>query len=222
MRKITLATMLLALTVINGTVLAQKVNNVPVTSTIEYQDANFAPLSLQSDLMGPYQNGVGSVVSQIQGIGDWELDMLASPTRRVNVNFNDLVAGSNPNNLPAPPSGNQPVRFITQCNGYGFSLLNLTTVGQTATCGLVVATNISGGVRYSLRFLTRFYAATDNVTVACTSAASGKCNGWRMQSPNGTGKLIALVYKETTVHGKTVLTDYGKYRFSFDMSFTNP
>jgi hypothetical protein len=213
--------MLLALTVITGTVLAQKVKDVPVTSTIAYQDANFAPLSLQSDLMGPYQNGVGSVVSQIQGIGDWELDMLASPTRRVNVNFDDLVAGSNPNNLPAPPSGYYPVRFITQCSAFGFSLLNLTAVGQTATCGLIVAVNI-GADRYSLRFYTKFYGGTDYVTVVCTSAASGKCNGWRIQSPNGSGKLTAQVYKETRVHGNAVLTDYGKYRFSFDMSFTNP
>ncbi len=205
----------------NSIVLAQKVNNVPITSTIEYQDANFAPLSLQSDLTGPYQNGVGSVVSQIQGVGDWELDMLASPTRRVNVNFNDLVVGSNPNNLPAPPSGYYPVRFITQCNGYGYSLLNLTAVGQTATCGLIVAVNV-GADRYSLRFYMSNFPGSDNITVACTSVASGKCNGWRMQSPNGTGKLIAQVYKITTVKGKQVLTDYGKYRFSFDMSFTNP
>jgi hypothetical protein len=43
-----------------------------------------------------------------------------------------------------------------------------------------------------------------------------------MQSPNGTGKLIAQVYKVTTVRGKTVLVDYGKYRFSFDISFAKP
>ena len=221
MRKIALFTLLLALTTVNGTIIARPPSNVVVTSTIADSDANFAPLSLQSDLMGSYQNGVGSVVSQIQGIGDWELDMLASPTRRVNVNFDDLVAGSNPNNLPAPPSGYYPVRFITQCNGYGFSLLNLTSVGQTATCGLVVETDISG-VRYSLFFYTRNYAGTDNITVTCTSAASGKCNGWRTQSPNGIGKLIAQVYKITTVRGKRVMTDYGKYRFSFDMSFSNP
>lgn len=222
MRKITLATMLLVLTVINGTVLAQKAKNVPVTSTIEYQDANFAPLSLQTDLTGPYKNGVGSVVSQIQSpIGDWELDMLGSPTRRLYINFNDLVAGSNPNNLPAPSSGYYPARFITGCSGYGYSLLTLTYVGQNATCGLAVETDISG-VRYSIRFVTRYYAGTDNVTVTCTSVASGKCNGWRIQSPNGTGKLIAGIYTQTRVHGNTVLTDYGKYRFSFDLSFTNP
>ncbi len=209
--------MLLVLTVINGSAVAQKVKDVPVTSTIAYQDANFAPLSLQSDMQGPYQNGVSSVVSQIQAIGDWELDMLGSPVRRVYVTFNDPVPNTNPNNLPAPADGAFPVRFLTQCG----ALLNLTTVGQNATCGLIVAVNI-GVDRYSLRFYSNNFPGSDNITVTCTSAASGKCNGWRTQSPNGTGKLIAQVYKVTTVKGKQVLTDYGKYRFSFDMSFTNP
>jgi hypothetical protein len=115
-------------------------------------------------------------------------------------------------------SGWHPVRFLTQCNAYGYNLLNLTAIGQTATCGLVVAVNI-GADRYSLRFYTRNFPGTDNISVACTSVASGKCSSWRTQSPNDSGKLIAQVYKITTVRGKQVLTDYGKYRFSFDMSF---
>ncbi len=218
MRKITIATLFLALAVFSGAAVGQKQANTIVQSTIADSDANFMPLSIQSDLVGTYLNGSSSVVSQVQGIGDWELDMLASPTRRVNVNFDDLVAGSNPNNLPAPMSGYHPVRFITQCNAYGYSLLNLTAIGQTATCGLVVAVNI-GTDKYSLRFLTKYYSGTDNISVTCTSVASGKCSGWRTQSPNGSGKLIAQVYKSTTVRGKQVLTDYGKYRFSFDISF---
>ncbi len=217
MRKLTLLTMLLAFAVTNGVAFGQKISN-PVTSTIANADGAFASYSLQSDLLGSYLNGTGSVVSQIQGIGDWELDMLASPTRRVNVSFDDPVSIPP---LPAPPSGNHPVRFITQCGSYGFNLLNLATVGQTATCGLIVAVDDSG-IRYSLRFYASNFPGSDSVTVACTSVASGKCSGWRMQSPNGTGKLIAQVYKVTTVRGKTVNVDYGKYRFSFDMSFTKP
>ena len=100
-------------------------------------------------------------------------------------------------------------------------MLNLTAVGQTATCGLVVAVNI-GTDRYSLRFYTKNFPGIDNVSVTCTSVASGKCSGWRTQSPNGVGKLIAQVYKVTTVNGKQVLTDYGKYRFSFDISMSIP
>ena len=66
MRRKSLFTIFLVGAVITGTVLAQKTKDVPVTSAIAYEDANFAPLSLQSDLAGPYQNGVDSVVSQIQ------------------------------------------------------------------------------------------------------------------------------------------------------------
>jgi hypothetical protein len=215
MRKIALAVLFLALTSASGTAFGQKLKNTIVQSTIADSDANLRPLSIQSDLLGTYLNGSGSVVSQIQGIGDWELDMLSSATRRANVNFDDLVADSNPNNLPTPMSGYHPVRFLTQCNAYGYSLLNLTE-DQAATCGLVVAANI-GTDRYSLRFYTKNFPGTDNISVTCTSVeASGKCSRWRTQ--NGTGKLIAQVYKITTVKGKQVLTDYGKYRFSFDMS----
>ena len=219
MRKIALVTLLLVLTAVNSTIVARPPSNVVVTSTIADADSVFMPLSIQSDLVGAYLNGTGSVVSQIQGIGDWELDMLNSATRRANVNFDDLVAGSNPNNLPAPMSGDHPVRFITQCTGYGYNLLNLTSVGQTATCGLIVAVNI-GTDRYSLRFHPRYFAGSDTISVVCTAIdTSNKCSGWRTQSPNGAGKLIARVQKATTVRGKQVYTEYGNYRFSFDMSF---
>ncbi|MFN2500623.1 MAG: hypothetical protein ABR530_01270 [Pyrinomonadaceae bacterium] len=218
MKKVALAILFLAMTAVTGSAFGQKPGNTVVTSTIADSDANFIPLSIQSDLLGAYLNGSDSVESQIQGVGDWELNMLGSATRRVNVNFDDLVAGSNPNNLPAPTSGYHPVRFITQCGVYGSNLLNLTTVGQTATCGMIVRVNI-GSDGFSLRFYSQNFPGSDNISVACTAVASGKCSGWRTQSPNGTGKLIAQVYKVTTVKGKTVLTDYGKYRFSFDISF---
>ena len=218
MRKIALVTLLLVLTAVNSTITALPPSNVVVTSTIADADSVFMPLSIQSDLIGSYLNGTSSVVSQIQGIGDWELNMLGSATRRVNVNFNDLVAGSNPNNLPTPMSGYHPVRFITQCGAYGSNLLTMTTVGQTNTCGMIVRVEMGSDV-YSLRFYTQNFAGSDNVSVACTAVAAGKCSGWRIQSPNGTGKLIARVQKITTVRNKQVLTEYGRYRFSFDISF---
>lgn len=221
MQKLTLASMLLILSAVSGLAFAPKPSNAIVQSTIADSDVDTMPYSIQSDLLGTYLNGNASVVSQIQSIGDWELDMLSSATRRVNVTFDDMVAGSNPNNQPTPPNGYYPVRFITQCNGYGYNLLNLTTVGQSATCGMVVAVNI-GADRFSLRFYSSNFPGSDNISVVCTATASGKCSGWRTQSPNGTGKLIAQVQKITTVRGKQVLTDYGKYRFSFDLSFSKP
>ncbi len=217
MKRSFLLVLLVIMAAMSGIALGQKNKNVVVKSTIADAGADFMPLSIQSDLLGTYIHGSRSVVSQIHSIGDWEMSTLSSATRRVNVNFDDLVDGTNVNNLPTPMSGYHKVRFLTQCV-YGMSLLNLASEGETARCGLIVAVDI-GADRYSLRFYSKNFPGTDDITVACTSVESGKCSGWRTQSPNGDGKLIAQVYKVTTVKNKQVLTDYGKYRFSFDMSF---
>ena len=73
-----------------------KTTDTPVTSTILDADGNSIPYSIHSDFLGSYKNGVGSVVSRIQGIGDWELDMLASPSRRLFVDFGNPVSGNDP------------------------------------------------------------------------------------------------------------------------------
>lgn len=218
MKRKVLALVLVAIAAIPA-LAGPKVTDPVVRSTIADSDSQFTPYSIQSDLLGDYLNGSSSVVSRVQSIGDWELDLLASPTRRANVNFNDLVAGSNPANMPTPASGYYPVRFLTQCV-YGTTLLQLTAAGQSTNCGMIVAVNI-GTERYSLRFYSRNFPGSNDVTGTCTSAASGQCNSWKINSPNGDGKRIAQVYKITTdSRGRQVLTDYGKYRFSFDLSFT--
>jgi hypothetical protein len=194
---------------------------IPVTSTIQNSDANFMPYRIQSDLLGAYKNCVDSVDSIIQGIGAWELDMLGSPVRRVYVDFGDPVPGTNPYNLTPPPNGYYPVRFLSNCPTGGPNLLNLA-LGATAVCRLIIAVDY-GADRYSIRFNSENYPGTDEVSWSCTSAASGSCNGWRMQSdPNGSGKLAAQLLKITTSRGKTVEQSYGKYYFSFDISLTKP
>ena len=204
-----------------GIVAAQKTADKPVTSVIHDADVNFTPYRIQSDLSGAYQNGISSVVSRMQGIGDWELDMLNSPTRRVFVDFSDAVPNSNPSNLAAPPNAYYPVRFLSQCSTRGTNLQNLA-LNASATCPIVLAVNV-GADRYSVRFNATNYPGTNEATWTCTSAASGKCNAWRMRSdPNGTGKLAAQLLKITTSKGKTVETSYGKYYFSFDIGLTNP
>ena len=224
MKKTILFVTLLMLSVITTNVPAQKnkpaaASDKPVTSTIQDADANFVPYSLQSDTLGEYKNGVSSVVSQIQAIGDWELDMLNSPLRRVRVNFGDPVAGSNPNNLAPPANASYQVRFLTQCSP---SLQNLA-LNATQKCPLIIAVNV-GADRYSIRFNSSAFPGTENPSWSCTSVLNGKCNGWRMQSlaADNSGKLSAQLLKITTSKGKTVNQDYGKYYFSFDVSLTNP
>jgi hypothetical protein len=215
MKKINLL-MLLAVTLfLAGNSFAQKNQNKPVTSTIQDNDANFAPYSLQSDLLGTYKNGVNSVVSQIQAIGDWELDMLASPTRKVYINFGEPVPDTNPNNLPPPANGYYPVRFLAQCPA---DLRNLGS-GGSQNCKMIIAVNV-GADRYSIRF--GYVAGTSQPLWTCGAVTNLKCGSWRMQSdPNGSGKVIAQLLKITTAKGKTVEEARGKYYFSFDVGVTN-
>src|SRR5438309_1882655 len=75
-------------------------SDVPVTSTIDGLGVDTLPtLRVQSDQLGAYRNA-SSLQSIIQGIGDWELDMLnfnSSPQRKVLIDPRDPVPGSGPN-----------------------------------------------------------------------------------------------------------------------------
>ncbi len=60
-------------------------SDIPVTVTIDGLGVNTSTLRIQSDLAGVYRNS-SSLQSMIQGIGDWEFDMLnfsSSPQRKV-------------------------------------------------------------------------------------------------------------------------------------------
>jgi hypothetical protein len=189
-----------------------------VTSTINDIAANSLPFSIHSDLLGDYKNGVDSVVSRIQSIGDWELDMLGSPSRRIFVDFAEPVPNSNPNNLP-PPFSNAyvPARFLAQCSS---DLRNLLQ-GGTRNCRLVVAIDYNS-VRYSIRFNSVNYPGTGEPLWTCTSVANGKCSGWRMESdPNATGKIIGQLLKVST-RRNTPDQLLGKYYFSFRVDVSNP
>jgi hypothetical protein len=223
---------------------AQRISktDTPVTSAITNSVmVNQTPVqfSIQSDNNGSLYktDSATSVKSIIQGIGDWELDMLASTTRGVSFAFDSPVVGSNPGNK-LPPQSYVPhrTRFITQCST---SLTSLTAVGASSTCPLIIAIDevittptSTTTTRYSLRFNSAQYPANattgvpaaDNVKWICTAALSGKCTGWRAQSdPTGNGgKLVAQLLKITRVGNSTTTEDYGKYYISYDISLSKP
>lgn len=209
-----------ALFALTSEVAAQKnkTTDTPVTSTIQDADPNSVPYSIHSDFLGSYKNGISSVVSRIQGIGDWELDMLASPSRRIFVDFSNPVSGNDPTK-PAPFSNAYvTTRFLDQCSS---DLRNLA-LNETQRCRMVIAIDYNS-VRYSLRFNTINYPGTTEPTWTCTSVAGGKCNAWRMESdPHGTGKVIGQLLKITTSRNKTVEEARGKYYFTFAVHVTNP
>src|SRR5215471_16040847 len=101
-------------------------SDIPVTSIIDGNGVNTLPtLRVQSDLAGAYQNMTSkhstSLVSVIQGIGAWLLDMVnydSAPQRKVLVDLRDPVPGSGPNGgNPMAPFAYQMVRarFLANC-----------------------------------------------------------------------------------------------------------
>ncbi len=199
---------------------AQKVKDTPVTSTIKDTDQNLQPFLIRSDLSGDYKNGVNSVISRIQSIGDWELDMLGSPTREIFVNFGEPVPNTNPNNLPPPfLSDNVPARFLAQCSS---DLRNLA-LNASQSCRMVIAID-HNSIRYSIRFNSAAFPGTGEPLWTCTSVAAttGKCGGWRMESdPNGAGKISGQLLKIST-RRNTPDEPRGKYYFSFRVNVANP
>ncbi len=224
MKKITFLIVLLVLTALTNVAVAQKGKPKPsadtsVTSKIENIDPNFGAYNIQNDNLGSYLNGTNSVESIIQGIGDWELDMLSSTTRRVFYDFSDPVAGSDPN---PPANGYYPTRFLAQCSARGGKLTSLA-LNDSINCPLIVAIDV-GTTRYSLRFNAVNYPGTNDVTWSCTSTLNGKCDGWRMPSdPSGNGgKLVAQLLTIVRKGNKTTEDPRGRFNFSFDVSLTNP
>jgi len=194
-------------------------SDAPATSTIQNIDSSGVPYRIQSDWQAAYKNGVDSVVSIVQGIGNWELDMLGSPNRRIYVDFGDPVPNTNPNNLPPPFStAYVPSRFISKCT------TNITTMSLNSTtlCPLAIAMDYNGS-RYAVRMNPTNYPGTQQVLWTCTAVANGKCTGWKMQSdPNGQGKVAGQLLKITTVKGKTIEEKRGQYYFSFSVHVTTP
>jgi hypothetical protein len=213
---------------------AQKTVDLPVTSTIAGFGVDTVPtLRVQSDQLGAYKNSK-SLQSIIQGIGDWELDMVnfnSNPQRTVLIDLRDPVPGSNPNNLAAPFAFAQVrARFISKCSQYGLSLRSMTYAGQQYQCELSIGAISYGGQTYALRMNPNTYG-TDNVTWTCRNVASGKCNQWRME-PSAfyanaeTGvpeqKNRAQLVRVVTSKGQTTFEPRGEYYLTFSVDLTNP
>ena len=116
-------------------------SDVPVTSMVLDYAADIAPrLNVQSDGLGSYLNAK-TLVSQIQAIGDWELDARTprGATRKIYVDLSQPIAGSAPGGADptGPPSGTYTFRIVAKCSLYGNSLLGFTA-GAVKNCPLHV------------------------------------------------------------------------------------
>lgn len=229
MKKYTFLLMLLALGTLTINVFSQ-INKPSNTDTIvvsTFQDSYVTATgnpnatvtndyTMQSDSLGSYINGLSSVTSSIQGIGDWELDLLLSPTRKVFFDFGSAT-GTNIDGTAAPSSDAYPVRFLSQCSVRpGKRLQDLKIIDGAVHCPLNASMKV-GADTYSLRFREVEFPGANDVAWTCTSSVdgtlTGKCNGWKMESSSG-GSLARLL-KITTVKGKTTTKSGSLFYFTF-------
>ncbi len=224
MKKSTFLLILLAVATLSINAFAQgnkpKNSDTIVISTFQDVDSNSNLFyTMRSDAGGDYVNGTASVASAIQGIGDWDLDLLNSSTRRVFFDFSSPT-GTNIDNISPPASGAYTARFLSQCSVRpGKKLQDLRISDGTINCPLNVRILV-GSEEYSLRFRAVEFPGSNDVAWTCTSEANGKCNKWRMESAPG-GSLARLL-KITTVRNKTTTKPGSLYYFTFKVELRTP
>ena len=185
-------------------------SDTPVTTTIDGLGVDTLPtLRIQSDQLGAYRNS-SSLSSIIQGIGDWELDMInfnSSPQRKALIDLRDPVPGSGPNGgAPTAPFTYQLVRarFISKCSQNGINMRTMQT-NTPYYCPLAVAFDDAGGVRYRLAGNPINFSETSWVQITCVATdANSKCNQWKIEpsvtQADGQSKNVAKLLKVATKH----------------------
>ena len=209
-------------------------SDTPVTTTIDGLGVDTLPtMRVQSDQFGAYRNS-SSLQSIIQGIGDWELDMLnfnSSPQRKVLIDLRDPVPGSGPNGAapinPFGANGYQTVRarFISKCSQNGINMRTMQT-NTPYFCPLALAFDDPSGVRYRLADNPTNFSETNWVQVTCVATdANAKCNQWKMEPSviqiNGEQKNVAKLLKVATKPNQSD-QDMGDFSMSFTIHLTNP
>ncbi len=207
--------------------------DVPVTVTIDGLGVNTSPtLRIQSDLAGVYKNSI-SGESIIQGIGDWELDMInfnSNPQRKIMLDLRDAVPGTGPNGgapiNPLGPIGHGIVRarFIAKCAQNGINFMTMQT-NTPYFCPLALAFQDAGGTQYRLNSNPTNYGTTNWLQVTCDSlGANLKCNQWTIQPSaihSGEQKNVMTLVKPS-LRPKDPEQDYGDFYLSFSIHLTNP
>lgn len=196
--------------------------DVPATSTINNSDGSGNFFRIQGDGLGSYKNGVDSVQSIVQGIGDWEMDAKASGARRVYIDFGDPVL---PGDTSAPfSSAYVPTRFISKCASLGFKIRDMA-LGQVKQCPLATSFDF-GGNTYRIAMNPLNFSSTENVSWTCLGTSGSRCSAWTLQPStirsDGFLKARGQLLKISTVRGKTVETQLGEFYFAFKIGVTTP
>lgn len=205
-------------------------SDVPVTSMVLDYAADIAPrLNVQSDGLGSYLNAK-TLVSQIQAIGDWELDARTprGATRKIYVDLSQPIAGSAPGGADptGPPSGTYTFRIVAKCSLYGNSLLGFTA-GAVKNCPLHVGFDY-GSTTYAfvmdpLTAANGPYPETNYAKVTCIFPTTGSsaCSQWKFTpsgtytAADGTTKYRNVAKLVESPTGAAI--DHGDYYVSFAM-----
>jgi hypothetical protein len=196
-------------------------SDAPATSTIgDAHPVTGIPYRIGSDSLGAYRNGVDSVISRVQGIGDWELDTKSSSLRRVRIDFGDPVAGTSGN---APfGAANVPTRFISKCASWG-SFMPGMAVGQQVDCPLALTID-HAGVTYAIR-ANENYAGTQPARWTCLARNATKCVSWEMTpsavQADGEQK-IAMQLIRLAANRRETDQLLGQFYMSFKVTVTTP
>lgn len=194
--------------------------DAPATSTIQDIDPNTGTVfRIGSDSLGSYKNGVNSVSSVIQGIGDWVLDTKPSTLRRIRIDFGDPIPDTGAN---APfQSATVPARLISKCASWNIFLPGLA-IGQQAICPLALSIDYNG-VTYALRS-NENYGGTQAVQWTCLARDSTKCVFFEMVpsvvQADGQRKIAMQLLIPAAKRTPEQLL--GQFYMSFDVSVTTP
>ncbi len=204
----------------NYTEAASLATDTPATTTIQSSDGSGIFFRIESDMQGSYLNGVSSVQSIIQAIGDWQIDTKSSPLRKAYVDFGDPVV---PGDTTAPfASAQVPFRIISKCLDSGIKMQSFT-LNQTVNCPLSLTFSY-GGLDYAVRMNT-VNVGTDLVKWTCLATYAGKCTSWVMTPSaiqatgerKNKGQLIRLAINKQNPE-KTL----GMFYFAFQVNVTTP
>jgi hypothetical protein len=216
-----------------GSVTAQKIRDTPVTTNVSgtgvQADPGAANYRIQSDLLGPYKNGIDAVESIIQTSfqpGDWIVNTLSSAKRSLLLDLRDPVTTT----ATLPFSYAQvPTRIIvkghlTSATSFG----QMTGLGTTFLAPMYVRFEFARST-YHLTMDHDPSNGTDYVLVTCTGVvdplnpATSRCNQWRIEpsvtQADGQRKNIARLVRD----GKAGSVDtLGDFYMSFTFSVNNP
>ena len=199
---------------------AKPTPDAPATTTIaDIDQSTGIAFRIGNDSLGTYRNGVDSVESIVQGIGNWVMDTKPSPIRRVRIDLGDPVPNSGAN--PPFQAAFVPLRFISKCTTNIFTL----AVNQSISCPFTLGAIEYDGQSYALRSEQANYPGTEPATWTCRARNSTKCISWRaipsVVQADGQRKIVMQLLKPATRPRDTDVL-LGWFYMSFDISVTTP